>query len=169
MTSSDSSFEEFLQLPVLQENFLIDPVIIVDKEPWETNGFGWPVQQGDSLASPKPICPYPEPPSPMLWDTPNSHQIREERLADNTLAEGNPHIHDSPPLLPSHPSAKTNAPCSSCVDEGSLSKQVKSLKQEVKELKEQTLKWPCIASASSTREGSCTTLHSHFLSLWLNQ
>ncbi|QSS48828.1 hypothetical protein I7I53_08959 [Histoplasma capsulatum var. duboisii H88] len=120
VTSSDGGFEEFLQLPVLQENFSIDPAIIAEDESWDTNDLGWPVRQGDSLAGLKPICPYPAPPLSMFWDAPDCRQFPEERLADgNTLAEGNPHIRDSQPLDPSRLSTETDEPCSGGVDEGS--------------------------------------------------
>ncbi|EER40058.1 conserved hypothetical protein [Histoplasma capsulatum H143] len=119
VTSLDSGFEEFLQLPVLQENFSIDPVIIAEDESWDTNNLGWPVRQGDSLAGLKLICPYPAPPLSMFWDAPDCRQFPEERLADgNTLAEGNPHIRDSQPLDPSRLSTETDEPCSDGVDEG---------------------------------------------------
>ncbi|OJD14034.1 hypothetical protein AJ78_05581 [Emergomyces pasteurianus Ep9510] len=157
-TVSDGSLEEFPQLPDLLKNIPIDPVIIADDESWETNSIHWPVWQGNnSLVGPKPICSYPEPPLFMFWDAPNYPQVSKERLciwADNTLTEGNPYIHNSPPLHSSCLITKTDAPCSSGVDEGS---------------RKQSVKWSCIASVSLAGEGSFINLCFHFLSLLLDQ
>ncbi|KAI1909475.1 hypothetical protein LOZ65_006524 [Ophidiomyces ophidiicola] len=167
VTSSDGGFEEILQLPILQENFPIDPAIIADDEAWETDDLRGLVRQGDGLVGLKPICLYPGPPLSMFWDAPDSRQIPEERLAGNTLAEGNPHIHGSQPQNPSRLSAETDAPCFSSVDEGSRPERAKSLKRGAEGLEEQTAKRPRVASPAG--EGSFTALRCHFLSLCLDE
>lgn len=108
----------------------------------------------------------------MFFDLPNYHQGSLEGVDgqdDNALLDKDSHVQAHPQLHLPHPSTGTDAPCPSSVDKGSPGEQSESLKQGVEGSEEQSVKRPRIGSVLPAREDSFTTLHSHFLSLQLNE
>ncbi|KMU81582.1 hypothetical protein CIHG_05381 [Coccidioides immitis H538.4] len=108
----------------------------------------------------------------MFFDLLNYHQGSLEGVDswdDNAQLDKDSHIQAHPQLYLPHPSAGTDAPCPSSVDEGSPGEQSESLKQGVEGSEEQNVKQPQIASVLPAREDSFTTLCSHFLSLQLDE
>jgi hypothetical protein len=68
VSSSDESWQEFLQLADEQNGIPIDPVILTNNGPWETEDERQHIHaDGDGVVS-ETICRYPDPP-PLLRDT----------------------------------------------------------------------------------------------------
>ncbi|OJD27051.1 hypothetical protein ACJ73_01557 [Blastomyces percursus] len=87
-TSSDGSLEEFLRLPVLpnDNNIPIDPAILADDRPWETSELLPSFWQGNSPATPKANCPYPEP-LPMFYAAPDHRSFMECSVDEGSSSE----------------------------------------------------------------------------------
>ncbi|OJD21880.1 hypothetical protein ACJ73_06780 [Blastomyces percursus] len=172
IASSDGSLEDFYRLPDLQNNIPIDPAILADDAPWDIIDLHQPVQQGDDLANPKAIYPYPEPPLSMPRDPPNHHQGSGERpdswnrnsqTDDDTYFLGHRQIH------PARCGTDVDVPCSySTSDDFPSDEQSRRRKRGPQQPEEPAAKRLHVASVSPV-EGSSTALRSHFLSLQLDE
>ncbi|KAL2366234.1 hypothetical protein RJZ56_000882 [Blastomyces dermatitidis] len=172
ITSSDGSLEDFFRLPDLQNNIPIDPAILADDAPWDISDLHQPVQQGDDLASPKAICPYPEPPLSMSCDPPNHHHGSGERPDSwnrNFQTDDDTHVLGHRQIHPARCGTDVDVPCSYSTSDDFLSgEQSRRPKRGPQQPEEPAAKRLHVASVSSM-EGSSTALRSHFLSLQLDE
>ncbi|EEH39764.2 hypothetical protein PAAG_01953 [Paracoccidioides lutzii Pb01] len=123
-TSSDGSLEDFCRLLDLQNNIPIDPVILADNAPWDISDLHQPVQQGDDLANPKAIYPYPEPPLSMSCDPFNHHQGSEERPDSwnrNSQTVDDTYVLDHWQIHPARCGTDVDVPCSYSMSDDFLS------------------------------------------------
>ncbi|RHZ50302.1 uncharacterized protein CDV56_103720 [Aspergillus thermomutatus] len=173
VSSSDESWQEFLQPADEQNGIPIDPVILTNNGPWETDDERQHIHaDGDSAVS-ETICRYPNPP-PLLRDT-----LAENRNSSTCpeSQEGNPRS-DSPLNNQSHAQvfADNNPEAHIRVSSNRLEtltsgQQSKPRKRKLQQShgQPQLCKRARGSSATVSKENSFSSLRSHFTSVSVDE
>ena len=77
-------------MPGIQNNIPIDPLILADNGPWEAGDLRQPSLQSDSPTVSEMICPYPDPP-PIFCDAPDQQDSIAQRQDGNPRSISPPH------------------------------------------------------------------------------
>ncbi|OJD17935.1 hypothetical protein ACJ73_08759 [Blastomyces percursus] len=146
--------------------------ILADDAPCDVGDLHQPVQQGDDLANPKGIYPYPVPPPSMSCDTPNHHQGFRERPDGwnrNPHTDDDTHVLDHRQIHPARCGTDVDVPCSYSTSDDFLSDEQSRRRKRGRQQPEQPAAKRLRVSSVSSMEDSSTALRSRFLSLQLDE
>jgi hypothetical protein len=173
VSSSDESWQEFLQPADEQNGIPIDPVILTNNGPWETEDERQHIHaDGDAVIS-ETICRYPDPP-PLLRDT-----LAENRNSNAypEAQEGNSRS-DSPLYNQSHAQVSADNNPEAHIRASSNPLEVPTSGQQSKRRKrklQQSHRQPQLckrvrgSSATASKENSFSSLRSHFTSVSVDE
>jgi hypothetical protein len=173
VSSSDESWQDFLQSADEENGIPIDPVILTNNGPWETEDERQHIQtDGDAVIS-ETICRYPDPP-PLLRDT-----LAESRSpnAYPEAQEGNSRS-DSPLHSKSHAQVSADTNPEANIRASSTPLEVPATGQQSKRHKRnlqqshgqpQLCKRVRVSSATACSENSFSSLRSHFTSVSIDE
>jgi hypothetical protein len=173
VSSSDESWQEFLQAADEQNDILIDPVILTNNGPWETEDECQHIHADGDAAILETICQYPDPP-PLLRDT---RVENRNSNADPEAQEGNSRS-DSPLHNQSHaqvsaddkPQAHIRA-SSNPLEVPDSGQQSKTRKRKLQQShgQPQLRKRVRGSSATASKDNSFSSLCSHFTSVSVDE
>lgn len=173
VSSSDESWQEFPQAADEQNDILIDPVILTNNGPWETEDECQHIHADGDAVNSETICQYPDPPL-LLRDT------RAENRNSNAYPEaqeGNSRL-DSLLHSQSHAQVSTDNKPEAHIRASSNPLEVPNSGQQSKTRKRklqkshgqpQLCKWVRGSSATASKENSFSSLRSHFTSVSVDE
>jgi hypothetical protein len=173
VSSSDESWQEFLQPADEQNGIPIDPVILTNNGPWETEDERQHIHaDGDGVAS-EIICRYPDPP-PLLRDTlaenRNSNAYPEAQEG-NSRSDSPLHNHlHAQVSADNNPEAHIRA-SSNPLEVPNSGQQSKGRKRKLQQShgQAQLCKRVRGSSATASKEDSFSSLRSHFTSVSVDE
>ncbi|KAH3574797.1 hypothetical protein KXV95_007223, partial [Aspergillus fumigatus] len=173
VSSSDESWQEFPQAADEQNDILIDPVILTNNGPWETEDECQHIHADGDAVNSETICQYPDPPL-LLRDT------RAENRNSNAYPEaqeGNSRL-DSLLHSQSHAQVSTDNKPEAHIRASSNPLEVPNSGQQSKTRKRklqkshgqpQLCKWVRGSSATASKENSFSSLRSLFTSVSVDE
>ncbi|ODM19086.1 hypothetical protein SI65_05703 [Aspergillus cristatus] len=156
-------------MPGIQNDIPIDPLILADNGPWEAGDLHQPSPQSDSPTVSEMLCPYPDPP-PVFCDAPDQQDSITQSRDGNPRSISPPHTKGHQQSPRSYLSTEAGISSSeSPLDTSHGDKRSKSRKRKPHQSHEQSSKRVRGLSTSIAGEDSFSMLRSHFLSLPLDE
>jgi hypothetical protein len=173
VSSSDESWQEFLQPADQQNGIPIDPVILTNNGPWEAEDERQHIHADVDAVISQTICQYPDPP-PLLRDT------RAENRNSNAYPEAQEggSRSDGPPHNQSHAQVSADNNPEAHIRASSNPREVPTSGQQSKRRKRklqqlhgqpQQCKRVRGSSATASKEYSFSSLRSHFVSVSVDE